>query len=133
MSRSSDTIGDMLTKIRNAQMAGHREVDIHSSIIKIEIARILKEEGYIRTYKVIDDRKQGVLRVFLRYGPKKEPMITEIMRISKPGKRVYAGKDKIPSILGGHGIAILTTPYGVMTDKDARNRGIGGEVICGVY
>jgi len=133
MSKISDTIADMLTRIRNAQNAGHPQADIPSSVIKTEIARILKEEGYIRGWKVIEDRKQGILRIFLRFTENKEGMITGLKRISKPGRRVYVGYKNIPKVLGGSGRAILTTPYGVMTDKDAKKRGIGGEVICYVW
>jgi small subunit ribosomal protein S8 len=133
MSASSDPIADMLTKIRNAQRAGHTQVDVPSSGIKREIARLLKAEGYIRHYKVIDDEKQGVLRVFLRYGSGKDPLITGIKRISKPGRRVYAKKDNLPNVLGGAGMAILSTSSGIMTDRECRKFGIGGEVICYVW
>ncbi len=132
MSKSSDTIGDMLTKIRNAQRIGHDQVDIPSSIIKIQIARILKDEGYIRGWKVIEDKRQGILRVFLRY-ENKEGIITKLKRISKPGRKMYVNRGEILRVLRGRGRAILTTPYGVMTDKEAKKRGIGGEVICYVW
>lgn len=133
MSKSCDVIGDMLTKIRNGQMAGHSSVDIPSSNIKIQIARILEDEGFIKGWKVIEDRLQGILRIFLRYAENKEGMITELKRISKPGRRIYVNCKKIPKILAGNGRAILTTPYGIMTDKEAKKQGIGGEVICYVW
>lgn len=101
--------------------------------MKSEVARILKEEGYIRDYKVIEDNKQGILRIYLKYGPNDERVITGIKRISKPGLRVYAKKDEIPRVLGGLGIAILSTSHGIMTDKSARKGNIGGEVICYVW
>ncbi|MEW6104233.1 MAG: 30S ribosomal protein S8 [bacterium] len=133
MSKSFDPIADMLTKIRNGQKAGHSHVDIPSSNIKIQIATIFKDEGYIKGWKVIEDKIQGILRVFLRYSEDKEPIITGIKRISKPGRRVYVGNKDIPKVLGGKGRAILTTPYGVMTDREATKRSIGGEVICYVW
>ncbi|MEW6482336.1 MAG: 30S ribosomal protein S8 [bacterium] len=133
MSKSFDPIADMLTKIRNAQRASHLQIDIPSSGIKIEIARILKDEGYIKGWKVIEDKLQGILRIFLRYSEDKEPMITEIRRISKPGRRIYVGWKNIPKVLGGRGRVILTTPYGVMTDREARKRLLGGEVICYIW
>lgn len=133
MSKSCDPIGDMLTRIRNAQRVSREQVDIPSSIIKTQIARILKDEGFIKGWKVIDDRLQGILRIFLKYNKNKEGIITELKRISKPGRRVYVNWNKIPRILGGNGIAILTTSYGIMTDKEARKRHIGGELICCVW
>ncbi|HHV44250.1 MAG TPA: 30S ribosomal protein S8 [Firmicutes bacterium] len=129
----TDPIADMLTRIRNANSAYHDKVDIPASKIKIEIARILKEEGYIRDYKVYKDDKQGVIRVFLRYGQNKERVMRGLKRISKPGLRVYAKKDEIPRVLGGLGIAVLSTSQGVMTDKAARKRGVGGEVLCYIW
>ncbi|MDI9419520.1 MAG: 30S ribosomal protein S8 [Bacillota bacterium] len=129
----TDPIADMLTRIRNANSVKHESVDIPASRIKSELARILKEEGYIRDYKVIEDGSKKTLRIYLKYGPNKEQIITGIKRISKPGLRVYANKDQIPRVLGGLGIAILSTSQGVMTDKLARKSNIGGEVICFVW
>lgn len=129
----TDPIADMLTRIRNANSAKHDSVDIPVSKLKVEVARILKEEGYVRDYKVIDDGKQGVLRIYLKYGPNKKLVISGIKRISKPGLRVYAKKDEIPRVLGGLGIAILSTSKGVMTDRAARQLGVGGEVLCYVW
>lgn len=129
----TDPIADMLTRVRNANSAKHDSVDIPVSKLKVEVARILKEEGYVRDYKVIDDGKHGFLRVYLKYGANKQLVISGIKRISKPGLRVYAKKDEIPRVLGGLGIAILSTSQGVMTDKMARKERIGGEVLCYVW
>jgi len=129
----TDPIADMLTRIRNANSVKHESVDIPSSKLKVELARILKDEGFIREYKVIDDGKQGVLRIYLKYTAQKGQVIQGLKRISKPGMRVYAGKDEIPRVLGGLGIAILSTPKGILTDKEARKEGVGGEVICYVW
>jgi small subunit ribosomal protein S8 len=129
----TDPIADMLTRIRNATLVKREMVEIPGSKIKCEIARILKEEGYIRDYTFIEDEKQGVLRLYLKYGPKKEQVVSGLRRISKPGLRVYASHDKIPRVLGGLGIAILSTSKGLMTDKAARGAGIGGEVMCYIW
>ncbi|HEY8343158.1 MAG TPA: 30S ribosomal protein S8 [Calditerricola sp.] len=129
----TDPIADMLTRIRNANMVLHDMVEVPASKLKREIAEILKREGYIRDVEYIDDGKQGILRIFLKYGPNNERVITGIKRISKPGLRVYAKKDEIPRVLGGLGIAILSTSKGVMTDKEARKANVGGEVICYVW
>lgn len=129
----SDPIADMLTRIRNASSVYHPSVDVPASKMKTELARILKEEGFIRDWQLINDTKQGTLRIFLKYGPKKERVISGLKRISKPGLRVYAGKEEIPRVLGGLGIAVLSTSEGIMTDREARERGIGGEVICYVW
>ncbi len=129
----TDPIADMLTRIRNASASRHDTVEIPGSRLKRELARILKEEGYIRDYKWIDDGKQGVLRILLRYGPQKQRVITGIRRISRPGRRVYVGRDEIPRVLGGLGVAVLSTSRGVMTDRQARKEGVGGEVICYVW
>jgi len=128
-----DPIADMLTRIRNANHAKHEFVDIPASKIKKEIANILLEEGYIKGFDVIDDGKQGIIRVELRYQQNKERVITGIKRISKPGLRVYVGKEDTPRVLGGLGIAILSTSKGIVTDKNARTQGVGGEVICYVW
>jgi len=129
----TDPIADMLTRIRNANHAKHEFVDIPASKIKKEIANILLEEGYIKGFDVIDDGKQGIIRVELRYQQNKERVITGIKRISKPGLRVYVGKEDTPKVLGGLGIAILSTSNGIVTDKKARTQGVGGEVICYVW
>ena len=129
----SDPIADMLTRIRNASSVFHDSVDVPASRLKKEVARILKEEGYIRDYKVTDDGKQGVIRIYLKYAPPKRQVITGIKRISKPGLRVYAKRDAIPKVLGGLGVAILSTSRGVMSDREARRANVGGEVICYVW
>ena len=129
----TDPIADMLTRIRNANHAKHEFVDIPASKIKKEIANILLEEGYIKGFDVIDDGKQGIIRIELRYQQNKERVITGIKRISKPGLRVYVGKEDTPRVLGGLGIAILSTSKGIVTDKNARTQGVGGEVICYVW
>ncbi|MDI9441316.1 MAG: 30S ribosomal protein S8 [Firmicutes bacterium] len=129
----TDPIADMLTRVRNASSVKHESVDIPRSKMKEELARILKEEGFIRDYKVIDDGKQGIIRVYLKYDPVQGQVIQGIKRISKPGLRVYAKKDEVPRVLGGLGVAILSTSQGIVTDRTARQRGIGGEVICYVW
>ena len=129
----TDPIADMLTRIRNASMVYHESVDVPASNLKKELARILKQEGFIRDYRIIDDGKQGVVRLYLKYGPNKQRVIAGLKRISKPGRRVYARRDQIPRVLGGLGIAVLSTSKGVMTDKEARRQGVGGEVICYVW
>jgi small subunit ribosomal protein S8 len=134
----SDPIADMLTRMRNAITAGHQMVALPSSKIKISIAKILKEEGYISTFEIVDGKTEGQksLRLRLKYiGERRErkPVITGIERISRPGRRVYRGKDEIPWVLSGLGIAILSTPKGVMTGKRARQLGVGGEVICKIW
>ena len=129
----TDPIADMLTRIRNANMVYHEHVDIPASKMKEAIARILLREGFIRNYKLIEDGKQGVLRIYLKYGPNGEKVINELVRISKPGRRVYVTKDELPKVRGGLGIAILSTSKGVMTSADAKRLGIGGEVLCYVW
>ncbi|MCC6442383.1 MAG: 30S ribosomal protein S8 [Armatimonadetes bacterium] len=129
----TDPIADLLTRIRNGNMAYHDVVEIPGSKLKVEIVRILQEEGFIRGYDYLEDNKQGVIRVRLKYGPKKERVITNLKRISKPGLRVYTKSDKVPRVLRGLGIAILTTSRGVMADRDARRQGLGGEVLCYVW
>ncbi|MBO8165283.1 MAG: 30S ribosomal protein S8 [Brevibacillus sp.] len=129
----TDPIADMLTRIRNANMVRHEKVEIPASKLKKEIARILKEEGFIRDAEFIEDNKQGIIRLFLKYGPNNERVITGLKRISKPGLRVYASTDQIPRVLGGLGIAILSTSSGVMTDKQARQAHVGGEVLAYVW
>lgn len=129
----TDPIADLLTRIRNASMAKLQKVDIPSSNLKVSLANVLKAEGFIKNFKVIADNKQGILRVYLRYIDEKEPVIREIKRISKPGSRVYVGCEDIPSVKNGMGIAILSTSKGILTDKSAREAGIGGEVVCTVW
>ena len=129
----TDPIADMLTRIRNAVQAKHQKVDMPGSRLKIEIARILKEEGYISHYKSTDEEGKHFLTVFLKYGPKGEKVISRIERVSRPGCRVYLSKTEIPKVLGGLGINILTTSHGVMTGKQARQQGFGGEVLCNIY
>ena len=130
----SDPIADMLTRIRNGNTAKHDTVDVPTSKMKKAIADILVNEGYIKGYEVIEDGVQSVLRISLKYGENKnEKVITGIKRISKPGLRVYAGKDELPKVLGGLGTAIISTNKGLMTDKEARNAGVGGEVIAFVW
>ncbi len=130
---TTDPIADMLTRIRNAVRARHPRVDLPSSKMKIEIARILKEEGYVSTYKVVDENKQKVLRVFFRYTGDKRSVLTDLKRISRPGCRRYVGKDGIRPVVGGMGVAILSTPRGVMTGQTARKEGVGGELLCEVW
>ncbi len=129
----SDPIADFLTRIRNGNMVMHEKVEIPASNTKKSLAEILKNEGFIKDYEYIEDGKQGVLRIYLKYGANREKVITGLKRISKPGLRVYAKKDEIPRVLGGLGIAIISTSQGIMTDKDARKAGLGGEVICYVW
>jgi small subunit ribosomal protein S8 len=129
----TDPIADMLTRIRNGNNAKHDSVDIPASNIKKQLAQILLDEGFIKGYDVIDDGKQGIIRVDLKYGKHNEKVISGIKRISKPGLRVYVKSDEVPRVLGGLGIAILSTSSGIMTDKVARKEGVGGEVICYVW
>ena len=126
----TDPIADMLTRIRNANMVGHESVDVPASKMKKSIAEILLNEGYIKGYDLIEDNKQGIIRIQMKYGQNKERVITGIKKISKPGLRVYAKTEDIPRVLGGLGIAIVSTSAGVITDKEARKKNIGGEVIC---
>lgn len=128
----TDPVSDLLTRIRNASDARHATLDIPSSKLKLEITRILKEEGYISNYHLIQDKKQGVIRIQLRYASGKSPVITSIDRVSRPGCRVYADKSEIPSVLGGLGICILSTSQGVFTGKQAKEKGLGGEILCTV-
>ncbi|MEW9122248.1 MAG: 30S ribosomal protein S8 [Thermotaleaceae bacterium] len=129
----TDPIADMITRIRNANTVKHETVDIPASNMKKSIAEILLNEGFIKGYDVIEDGKQGIIRVQLKYGKNSEKVISGLKKISKPGLRVYAKKDEIPKVLGGLGIAILSTSNGIVTDKDARKLGVGGEVICYVW
>lgn len=129
----TDPIADMLTRIRNANSAKHETVDVPASKMKKAIAEILCEEGYIKNYQVIEDNKQGVIRIALKYGPSKEKVISGLKRVSKPGLRIYAGAEELPRVLKGLGIAIISTSKGVMTDKKARKENIGGEVLAFIW
>jgi small subunit ribosomal protein S8 len=130
---NSDTISDFLTRIRNAQQAGHRRVDIPASKVKRAMTKILVDKGYISKFIDIEDGKQGVLRLFLKYDPYGQPVIKELKRISKPGLRKYKPSDELPRMYGGLGIVIISTSKGLMTDKEARKLNVGGEVLCSVY
>jgi len=132
MAAITDPIADMLTRIRNGIRACHPRVDMPASKLRVEIARILKEEGYISNYKVAEEAKKKVLRVFLRYSPDGTSVISTLERVSRPGRRVYVGAREIPRVLGGMGVNILTTPRGLMTGKNARKAGVGGELLCSV-
>ena len=129
----TDPIADMLTRVRNASSVHHDTVDVPASNIKRELARILLEEGYIKGYDVIEDGKQGLIRIQLKYGKTGEKVITGIKKISKPGMRVYADKTNVPKVLNGIGISVISTSKGILTDKQARELGVGGEVICYVW
>jgi small subunit ribosomal protein S8 len=130
---TSDPIADLLTRIRNASRAEHEKVDIPASKLKVKITELLKDEGFVKNYRLIEDEKQGVLRVYLKYGAGNEKMISGLVRVSRPGRRVYVGKDKIPTILGGMGVAILSTSRGIMTDRESRRQQVGGEVLAYVW
>ena len=129
----TDTIADMLTRIRNANAMRYTDVSVPASNLKIELARILKEEGYIEDYKVVKDNVQGTIELTLKYGEKKERVITGLKRISKPGLRVYAKSNEIPKVLNGLGIAIISTSKVIMTDKEARKQNLGGEVLAYIW
>ncbi|OCC15061.1 SSU ribosomal protein S8p (S15Ae) [Dissulfuribacter thermophilus] len=128
----TDTIADMLTRIRNACMARHEKVDIPASKMKIGIAKLMKEHGYIQNYKLIKDGKQGILRITLRYHEGK-PVILGLERISKPGRRQYRSSKDLPKIRNGFGMAVISTSKGLMTDEQARKAGVGGEVVCAIW
>ncbi|WP_026693335.1 30S ribosomal protein S8 [Peribacillus kribbensis] len=129
----TDPIADLLTRIRNANMVRHEKLEVPASKIKREIAEILKREGFVRDVEFIEDNKQGIIRIFLKYGPNNERVITGLKRISKPGLRVYAKSTDVPRVLNGLGIALVSTSQGVVTDKDARAKQIGGEVLAYVW
>lgn len=129
----TDPVADFLTRIRNAIRARHQKVDVPASRLKLEIARILKEEGYISNYKSVEEDGRKLVRVYLKYSNGNEAVISNLERISRPGCRVYVGRNEIPRVLGGMGINILTTPRGVMTGRQARKEGVGGEVLCRVW
>ncbi len=130
---TSDPIADMLTRVRNAIASRHPKVDVPASRLKTEIARILKEEGYIANFKVAEEGVKRVIKIYLKYSPTNAPVITRIERISRPGCRVYVGRDDIPRVQGGLGINILTTARGVMTGRTAHREGVGGEVLCQIW
>ncbi|OIQ59047.1 30S ribosomal protein S8 [Moorella thermoacetica] len=129
----TDPIADFLTRIRNANMVYQEKVEVPASRVKRALAEILKNEGYIKSYEYIEDNKQGILRLYLKYGPNREKVITGLKRISRPGLRVYAKKGEIPRVLGGLGVAVISTSKGILTDKEARRQGVGGEVICYIW
>lgn len=129
----TDPVADFLARIRNALGARHQKVDVPASKLKLEMARILKEEGYIANYKATEENGHKVLRLYLKYGSSNEAAISNLARVSRPGCRVYVGRTEIPRVLGGLGINILTTPRGVMTGKQARKEGVGGEILCEVW
>jgi small subunit ribosomal protein S8 len=129
----TDPIADMLNRIKNGLTAGHKQVLVPSSKVKVAIAQILKDEGYIQNFQVTRDQPQPVLRIVLKYDENRQPVITSVKRISKPGRRVYAGRQEIPWVLSGMGIAILSTPRGIMTGQKARRLRVGGEVLCHVW
>jgi small subunit ribosomal protein S8 len=129
----TDPIADFLTRIRNGNMVMHETVEVPSSRMKVSIAEIMKNEGYIKDFEYIEDGKQGIIRVYLKYGGNKTKVITGLKRISKPGLRVYVQKDEIPKVLGGLGTAVISTSKGLMTDKLARKQGLGGEVVCYIW
>ena len=130
---ANDPIADLLTRVRNGLTSRHEKVDIPSSRLKVELARILKDEGYIKNFKVLDDKGAGLLRLYLKYDESGRPIIHGLFRVSRPGRRLYRGKDEMPEVLGGLGIAIVSTSQGLLTGHDARRRGVGGEVVCSVW
>lgn len=129
----TDPIAEMLTRIRNANMIREERVDVPASKLKLEITKKLKEKGFIKGYKILRDKKQGILRISLRYANSGERVITALKRISKPGRRIYVDKKEIPSVMGGFGTAILSTSKGVLTDEVCRREGVGGEVLCYIW
>jgi small subunit ribosomal protein S8 len=133
MAYTTDPVADLLTRIRNANRANHDSLEIAASKLKVEIVKILQHEGFIKGFEVIRATPQDRIKVILKYGTKREKVITDLKRISKPGLRVYCSKENIPRVLRGLGIAILSTSQGVMTDREARKRGVGGEILCYVY
>jgi len=129
----SDPIADMLTRIRNANSARSEKVDIPASRMNEDIANVLRREGYIVDYKFIDNRKQGILRILLKYGPGQERVVRGLRRVSRPGRRVYRKADEVPRVMGGLGIAVVSTPKGVLTDKESREANVGGEILCEIW
>lgn len=129
----TDPIADLLTRLRNANRANHEKVDIPFSKLKQEMVRLIKEEGFIKNYKLIEDEHEGQIRVFLKYGPNREKVIRDLTRVSKPGCRIYSSATTIPRVLGGLGVALISTSRGIMTDRQARNARVGGEVLCYIW
>jgi small subunit ribosomal protein S8 len=129
----TDPVADMITRIRNGVRAKLSRVDVPGSKLKMEIARILKDEGYISNFKMIEDERQGTIRVYLKYGPGMERVITDLQRVSRPGCRIYCGKDEIPRVYGGLGINVISTSRGLMTGRDAARQGVGGEILLMVW
>ena len=129
----TDPIADMLTRIRNALMVSYDTVDIPCSKLKINISKVFKSEGFIKNYRIISEGRQKLIRIFLKYDEKGESVIDGLKRVSKPGCRIYTNRDKIPQVLNGFGINLLSTPKGIMTDKEARKLGVGGEILCSVW
>lgn len=129
----SDPVSDLLARLRNALSARHEKADVPSSRFKVELARILKDEGYIKNFKVMDDRGGSLLRLYLKYDDAGNPVIHGLTRSSKPGRRLYAGKNELPEVLGGLGVAIVSTSQGLLSGNDAKKRGVGGEVVCTVW
>jgi small subunit ribosomal protein S8 len=129
----TDPISDMLTRVRNASQALHDRVEVPASKVKVELARVLHEEGFIRSYRILEDNKQGIIRIYLKYSETEERVISGIKRISKPGRRVYVNKSSLPRVLGGLGVAVVSTSQGVMTDRTCRKSNVGGEVLCHVW
>jgi small subunit ribosomal protein S8 len=129
----TDPVADLLARLRNALAARHEKTDVPSSRFKVELARILKDQGYIKNFKVLDDRGAGLLRLYLKYDETGNPVIHGLARSSKPGRRLYARKDTLPEVLGGLGVAIVSTSQGLLTGHDAKRRGVGGEVVCTVW
>ena len=129
----SDPVSDLLARLRNALSARNEKADVPSSRFKVELARILKDEGYIKNFKVMDDRGGSLLRLYLKYDDSGNPVIHGLTRSSKPGRRLYAGKDDLPEVLGGLGVAIVSTSQGLLSGNDAKKRGVGGEVVCTVW
>jgi small subunit ribosomal protein S8 len=126
----SDPLADMLTRIKNAGMVRYETVDVPMSNLKVGVAKVLRQEGYIKDYQIIEDNKQGILRIELKYGPNDEAVISGLRRVSKPGLRQYVKADKIPDVMSGLGVSILSTSKGIMTDRDARRQRLGGEILC---
>jgi len=129
----TDPIADMLTRIRNANMAKTEKLDIPASNLKLELARVLKDEGYIKNFKLLKDRKQGIVRIYMKYSPEEMRVINGLKRVSRPGNRVYVGAEDIPRVMGGLGIAVLSTSRGLMVDRESRTKNIGGEVLCYIW
>lgn len=129
----TDQVADLLTRIRNANMAGHDYVEVMASRLGLEVIKILHSEGFVRNYEIVKDKTQNRIKVGLKYGSRREKVITDLKRVSKPGRRVYTKRGEIPRVLGGLGIAILSTSSGVMTDREARKLGVGGEILCYVW